>query len=60
MFEIEEQKVALFNDLMVTQEELDNLWEFHPDNSKGVNVKKRYEELLLIKQEVQEELDCLT
>lgn len=38
------EKIAeLINDLIDIEDELQELWDFHPDNPEAINVKARFE-----------------
>ena len=42
---LEEQKVELINDLAATATVMDELWRYHPDNPKKVDIVKEYKNL---------------
>jgi hypothetical protein len=55
--ELENQKSELINDLMATVTITEELWSYHPENPKKVDIVVEYEKLQQIKADVEKELE---
>jgi hypothetical protein len=55
--QLEGQKSELINDLMATVTILEELWSYHPDNPKKVNIVDEYKKLQQIKVDVENEIE---
>ena len=55
--QLEDQKSELINDLMATVTILEELWSYHPDNPKKVNIVDEYKKLQQIKVDVENEIE---
>ena len=44
-------KEMLINEIMFLYKRLDELWEYHPDNSNGINIVEEYNE---VKQQIED------
>ena len=53
---LEEQKVELINDLAATATVMDELWRYHPDNPKKVDIVKEYKNLEQMQKEIEKEI----
>lgn len=40
-----QEKAALINTLIEVEDQIDELWEYHPENPNGVNVEDEFERL---------------
>ena len=56
---LEEKKVELINDLAATATVMDELWRYHPDNPKKVNIIKEYDSLKKMQSDIEEEIKDL-
>ena len=56
---LEEKKVELINDLAATATVMDELWRYHPDNPKKVNIVKEYNSLKKMQSDIEEEIKDL-
>jgi|TARA_Y100000114_G_scaffold96674_1_gene89964 hypothetical protein len=56
---LEEKKVELINDLAATATVMDELWRYHPDNPKKVNIVKEYDSLKKMQSDIEEEIKDL-
>ena len=56
---LEEKKVELINDLVATATVMDELWRYHPDNPKKVNIVKEYDSLKKMQSDIEEEIKDL-
>ena len=56
---LEEKKVELINDLAATATIMDELWRYHPDNPKKVNIVKEYDSLKKMQSDIEEEIKDL-
>ena len=54
---LENQKSELINDLMATVTIIEELWSYHPENPKKVDIVVEYEKLLQIKVDVEKEIE---
>ena len=52
---LEEQKVELINDLAATATVMDELWRYHPDNPKKVDIVKEYKNLEQMQKDIEKE-----
>ena len=50
---LEEQKVELINDLAATATVMDELWRYHPDNPKKVDIVKEYKNLQQMQKDIE-------
>ena len=50
---LEEQKVELINDLAATATVMDELWRYHPDNPKKVDIVKEYKNLEQMQKDIE-------
>lgn len=57
---LEEQKANLVNDLIAVTTVLEELWNYHPDNSEKKDVVAEYNQLLKIQGDIENELSSLT
>lgn len=55
----EEKRVELINDLAATATVMDELWRYHPDNPKKVNIVKEYDSLKKMQSDIEEEIKDL-
>ena len=53
---LEEQKVELINDLAATATVMDELWRYHPDNPKKVDIVKEYKKLEQMQKDIEKEI----
>ena len=53
---LEEQKVELINDLAATATVMDELWRYHPDNPKKVDIVKEYKNLEQMQKDIEKEI----
>ena len=53
---LEEQKVELINDLAATATVMDELWRYHPDNPKKVDIVKEFENLEQMQKDIEKEI----
>ena len=53
---LEEQKVELINDLAATATVMDELWRYHPDNPKKVDIVKEYKNLEQMQKDLEKEI----
>ena len=53
---LEEQKVELINDLAATATVIDELWRYHPDNPKKVDIVKEYKNLEQMQKDIEKEI----
>ena len=53
---LEEQKVQLINDLAATATVMDELWRYHPDNPKKVDIVKEYKNLEQMQKDIEKEI----
>ena len=53
---LEEQKVELINDLAATATIMDELWRYHPDNPKKVDIVKEYKNLEQMQTDIEKEI----
>ena len=56
---LEEKKVELINDLAATATVMDELWRYHPDNPKKVNIVEEYDSLKKMQSDIEEEIKDL-
>ncbi|MDB4378336.1 hypothetical protein N9Z41_01060 [bacterium] len=56
---LEEQKANLVNDLIAVTTVLEELWNYHPDNSEKKDVVAEYNQLLKIQGDIENELKSL-
>ena len=56
---LQETKVELINDLAATATVMDELWRYHPDNPKKVNIVKEYDALLKMQKDIEKEIQDL-
>ena len=54
---LENQKSELINDLMATVTIIEELWSYHPENPKKVDIVVEYEKLQQIKVDVEKEIE---
>ena len=55
--QLEGQKTELINDLMATVTISEELWSYHPDNPKKIDITVEYEKLQTIKKDIEVEID---
>ena len=53
---LEEQKANLINDLIAVSTVMDELWNYHPENSKKKDVIEEYQTLLKIQKDIELEI----
>ena len=53
---LEEQKVELINDLAATATVMDELWRYHQDNPKKVDIVKEYKNLEQMQKDIEKEI----
>ena len=53
---LEEQEVELINDLAATATVMDELWRYHPDNPKKVDIVKEYKNLEQMQKDIEKEI----
>ena len=53
---LEEQKVELINDLAATATVMDELWRYHPDNPKKVDIVKEFKNLEQMQKDIEKEI----
>ena len=53
---LEEQKVELINDLAATATVMDELWRYHTDNPKKVDIVKEYKNLEQMQKDIEKEI----
>ena len=53
---LEEQKVELINDLAATATVMAELWRYHPDNPKKVDIVKEYKNLEQMQKDIEKEI----
>jgi len=53
---LEEQKVELINDLVATATIMDEIWKYHPDNPKKVDIITEYESLKVLQADIEKEI----
>ena len=54
--ELDQQKAELINDLLAVSTVLDELWNYHPDNTQQKDVISEYNQLLKIQGDIENEL----
>jgi hypothetical protein len=57
--EIELEKAQLIDELLLIETEIDNLWDYCPDNPKRVDVRTSLIKLESLKKEIEEKLESL-
>ncbi len=53
---LEEQKAELINDLASTATVMDEIWNYHPDNPKKIDIVAEYEFLKSLQADIEEEI----
>tara|TARA_B100001094_G_C18156343_1_gene786684 strand:+ start:525 stop:725 length:201 start_codon:yes stop_codon:yes gene_type:complete len=53
---LEEQKAELINDLAATATVMDEIWNYHPDNPKKIDIVAEYEFLKSLQADIEEEI----
>ena len=53
----QQQKAELINELIATITVMEEIYKYHPDNDNRVDIVKEYENLIIIKDEVESELE---
>lgn len=53
---LEEKKAELINDLVATATVMDEIWNYHPDNPKKVDIVAEYEFLKSLQADIEEEI----
>lgn len=56
---LEEKKVELINDLAATATVMDEIWKYHPDNPKKVDIVVEYESLKNLQADIEKEINEL-
>ena len=56
---LQETKVELINDLAATATVMEELWRYHPDNPKKVDIVKEYNNLQQIQNDIEKEIQDL-
>ena len=56
---LEEKKVELINDLAATVTVMEEMWRYHPNNPKKVDIVKEYNVLLQIQKDIEKEIQDL-
>lgn len=56
---LEEKKVELINDLAATATVMDEIWKYHPDNPKKVDIIVEYESLKNLQADIEKEINEL-
>jgi predicted nucleotidyltransferase len=56
---LEERKVDLINDLAATAVVMDEVWRYHPDNPKKVDIVKEYKVLQQMQKDIEKEIQEL-
>lgn len=54
-----QEKADLINALIDTEDRIDELWEYHPENPNGVNVEEEFEKMQKLALVLQAQLDEL-
>ena len=54
--ELDQQKAELINDLLAVSTVLEELWNYHPDNTQQKDVISEYNQLLKIQGDIENEL----
>jgi hypothetical protein len=57
--QLNQQKAALLDDLMATVTVMEEVWNYHPDNSNKKDIIEEYKALELIKSSIEKELEEL-
>ena len=56
---LEERKVELINDLAATATVMDELWRYHPDNPKKIDIISEYNSLKKMSSDIEKEIEEL-
>lgn len=56
---LEERKVELINDLAATATVMDEIWRYHPDNPKKINIVNEYLSLQQMQSDIEREIEDL-
>lgn len=56
---LEEQKIELVNDLAATATVMDELWRYHPDNPKKIDIVSEYNALKKMSSDIEKEIEDL-
>jgi hypothetical protein len=56
---LEEKKIELINDLAATATVMDEIWKYHPDNPKKVDIIVEYESLKSLQADIEREINEL-
>lgn len=56
---LEERKVELINDLAATATVMDELWRYHPDNPKKIDIISEYDSLKKMSSDIEKEIEEL-
>jgi hypothetical protein len=56
---LEEKKIELINDLAATATVMDEIWKYHPDNPKKVDIIVEYESLKSLQADIEREINKL-
>ena len=57
--EMENLKADLINDLISVSTVMEELWKYHPENPAKIDIVSEYDNLIIIKKEIETELDGL-
>ena len=57
--EMENLKADLINDLISVSTVMEELWKYHPENPERIDIVSEYDNLILMKKEIETELDDL-
>ena len=56
---LEERKIELINDLAATATVMDELWRYHPDNPKKIDIISEYDSLKKMSSDIEKEIEEL-
>jgi hypothetical protein len=56
---LEEKKIELINDLAAIATVMDEIWKYHPDNPKKVDIIVEYESLKSLQADIEREINEL-
>jgi hypothetical protein len=57
--EMENLKADLINDLISVSTVMEELWKYHPENPEKIDIVSEYDNLIVMKKEIETELDDL-